>query len=129
MSKTILFLLSLVFFCGAIFHQISFAVENGPEKITLCDNGRVNRIQFDHWTHQEMTECGFCHHSVDDSGNRVNYSEEIETIKCANCHNSNLESKNFNSIKKVGHSLCRKCHQARGQKVSCPICHSLPNNS
>ena len=127
MSKTILFLLSLAFFCGVIFSQIVFAVEIGPEKIILSNKGTCTPALFEHWTHQERAKCGFCHHSVDDDGNRVEYTEEIKTIKCSICHNSNMAGGNFNSVKKVGHSLCRKCHQSKNKKLSCSTCHNYPN--
>ena len=127
MCKKNLFLLSLAFFCGVMFPQISFAVDIGPEKIILSNGGRCTPALFEHWVHQEITECGYCHHSVDEKGNRVNYSEEIKTIKCSICHNTNMVGDNYNSVKKVGHSLCRKCHQSKNKKISCSTCHNYPN--
>ena len=125
MKNTTLFILPcLMFFFGGKFSQVSFAVEVGPEKIILSNGGVYTLVQFEHWTHQEIAECGFCHHSVDDEGNRINYTEEIKAIKCSICHNSNMAGDKYNSVKKVGHSLCRKCHQSKSKKVSCPTCHN-----
>jgi c(7)-type cytochrome triheme protein len=125
MSKTTLFILaSLVFFCGVMFSKISFSVEIGPDKIILSNGGSCIPVLFEHWVHQEIAECGYCHHEVDDDGNRIDYTEEIKAIKCGSCHNSNMAKDDFNSVKKVGHSLCRKCHQSKDKKLSCPTCHN-----
>jgi len=91
MSKTIFFvLLSLVFFCGAIFYQTSVAVEIGPEEKILTSGGNCTPVLFEHRVHQKEVECDFCHHSVDNEGNRINYTEELKPVKCSTCHNKNM---------------------------------------
>ena len=126
MNKTF-FLLSLAFFCGAIFYQISFADEIGPEDKILTSGGNCTPVLFEHRKHQKRVECNFCHHSVDDNGKRINYTGEFKAIKCKNCHNRDMDSKKFDSVKEVSHNLCRKCHQDESVKVSCPICHNYSN--
>jgi hypothetical protein len=116
-----------MFFNGTIFYQISFAVDIGPEKIILSNGGLCTPVLLEHWAHQKMADCDFCHHSIDENGNRINFTDDVKAIKCSACHNHNMDSKKFNTVKKVGHSLCRKCHESKDKKSSCPTCHNYSN--
>jgi hypothetical protein len=122
------FLSSAVFFCLILFSQRGYSADNGPERITLANKGRNRSILFDHRAHQRITECATCHHFVDDSDNVVAHSSKLETRKCVACHNNNSKNQKLNSFKKVGHVLCRECHQVNDRKTSCKTCHNITSN-
>ena len=129
MRKAIYCIISgTVFVCLILFSQKGYSADNGPERITLANNGVTRSILFDHRAHQRITECASCHHFVDDSGIIVAYSSKLETGKCVACHNRDFNNEKLNTFKKVGHVLCRECHAANGLNSSCKTCHNITSN-
>ncbi len=116
---------------GKVLEQSSSALEGtGAETITLRSARGRKPAVFPHRLHQEMYDCGECHHGRDANGRRLSYAEGMPIQRCSNCHNASLMTKiELRDMKHVGHALCKGCHQREAQSGSagpidkCSGCH------
>lgn len=113
MSRKVLVLLFVATcFCIA---GISIAADKGPADMVLqAEKDKAKKPKpavFPHAKHQEIAECGECHHSAKD-GKQVPYEEGQEIGKCEDCHykGSDMPEK-LDSYKMAAHKNCRDCHK------------------
>lgn len=130
-----LYLMGTAFFLGLLITAgAALAVDKGPEEITLRSTidpaKKAKPAFFPHAVHQGNFECAKCHHSVDDAGKQISYSDDITIVKCESCHNkASSMPKKLSTFKKIAHELCKKCHVEllkQGEKAGpkkCNGCH------
>ena len=129
------YLMCTVFFLGLLITAgVALAVDKGSEEMTLrstVDPAKKAKLAFfPHAVHQGNFECAICHHSKDDAGKQISYSEEMAISKCESCHNkaSSMPNK-LNTFKNAAHELCKKCHVERTKEgktagpTKCNGCH------
>ena len=110
--KALILLFVATCFCIA---GISIAADKGPADMVLqAEKDKAKKPKpavFPHAAHQEIAECGDCHHSAAD-GKQVPYEEGQEIGKCEDCHYKGAEMpKGLDSYKGAAHKNCRDCHK------------------
>ncbi len=109
--KIIICVLGVIFLC---FAGIVIA-DNGPADMMLqAEKDKASKPKpavFPHAKHQEVAECGDCHHSAAD-GKQVPYEDGQEIGKCESCHFSgNGMDKKIETFKNAAHENCKSCHK------------------
>lgn len=120
-----------VIFALAIFFGLGGTDSNASEDKrpveTILKTANIP-TNFNHEKHQELFECGDCHHSKNDDGTLGPYVEG-EQQTCVTCHNTKdmadsiVRGKNkLNSFEGAAHASCVGCHYKilREGKVSGP---------
>jgi len=107
---------------------VSFAANAGPEEITMQTAEAKKPAKFPHKKHQAILKCADCHHTKDATGKKGPYVEGQEK-KCETCHNKDLPNAELNSLKSVGHLLCKECHKeqekaGKNAPTKCTGCHT-----
>lgn len=102
---------------------VSFAGGTGPEEITLQSAEAKKPAKFPHKKHQDKFKCEECHHTMSADSKKGPYVAGQEK-KCESCHNKDFKNVDLNSLKGVGHALCKECHKKKGAPVSCTTCHT-----
>ena len=97
------------------------AIDIGPETITMKSLKAVKPAEFPHRKHQQSLVCMQCHH-LD--------GRSLQVAKCHSCHNENFANESLNTMKEVGHALCKDCHKEQrkaGKDIpaKCSTCHPL----
>ena len=103
-----------------------FKVDAGPEEIILKTPASIKSAQFPHRKHQDAFACSLCHHSKNDDGIKLPYTEGMKIHKCVACHNKeDMISPKLNNFKIVAHGLCKGCHkkQKGTAPTRCSGCH------
>ncbi len=109
--KIIICVLGVIFLC---FAGIVIA-DNGPADMMLqAEKDKASKPKpavFPHAKHQEIAECGDCHHGAAD-GKQVAYEEGQEIAKCESCHfeGSGMDKK-IETFKNAAHENCKSCHK------------------
>ncbi len=106
---------------------VSSAANAGPEEITLQSAEAKKPSKFPHKKHQEMYKCEQCHHTMA-NGKKGPYAAGEEK-KCETCHNKDFPNPALNSVKAVGHALCKECHkkmekEGKAAPNKCTGCHT-----
>lgn len=134
MNKTQLFLTAILLGLLA-FTGVSIAVEKGPAELVLKSSidpaKKPKPAFFPHEIHQDIFDCGICHHTQSDDGKQAAYTDGMQIYKCESCHNKGAEGmqEKLNTFKKAAHQRCKKCHVERkkeGKKAGptkCNGCH------
>ena len=110
-KKIIICVFGVIFLCCA---GIVIA-DNGPADMVLqAEKDKAKKPKpavFPHKKHQEIAECGDCHHSAKD-GKQIPYAEGQEVAKCESCHfkGSGMEKK-LETYKGAAHANCKACHK------------------
>ncbi len=109
--KIIVCVFGVIFLC---FAGIVIA-DNGPAEMTLqAEKDKASKPKpavFPHAKHQEIAECGDCHHGAAD-GKQVPYEEGQEIGKCESYHFSgNGMDKKIETFKNAAHVNCKDCHK------------------
>lgn len=110
-----------------LFHSFVLAQNDTPASDQIT---RRPAPEFDHTLHEEVLDdpgCGACHHVLDDTTNKLVYSEGEEG-PCIECH---LEKKqeDIPAIREANHGSCNTCHRdLKKQKkpagpTTCGECH------
>ena len=122
MKKSFIYGVALAFFSVVALAGISMA-DKGPADIHF--DTKKKPVVFPHAAHQARLECGICHHSKDDAGKQVAYSEGMTIAKCETCHNKDAGMpKKLSNFKGAGHALCKTCHKETDKKLAkCGVCH------
>lgn len=99
---------------------ISIAADTGPAEMTLKtekDGAKKPKpAVFPHAKHQEIAQCGECHHGAQD-GKQVAYTDGMEIQKCESCHfkGSGMPEK-LETFKDVAHINCKDCHKKAAEE-------------
>ena len=109
--KIIICVLGVIFLC---FAGIVIA-DNGPADMMLqAEKDKASKPKpavFPHAKHQEIAECGDCHHGAAD-GKQVAYEEGQEIAKCESCHFEGTGmDKKIETYKNAAHENCKSCHK------------------
>jgi len=127
MHKKIIYTTAFAFSLSLAGFGVSFA-HHGPADMTLKTEQAKKPAAFPHHKHQDMMECGECHHSKGPGGEKVPYEEGMEIKSCPTCHNEQMENKKLNSYMKAAHENCRGCHkeaakEGKNAPTKCSGCH------
>jgi len=103
---------------------------------TLWEKHTKPPVVFNHKEHQDLYQCGICHHKYE---NGVNvWTEDLKVFKCQHCHNEPTqtgekklsECELARNLKVAYHTQCVGCHRdiKRSNKdanapVTCIKCH------
>ena len=129
------YLMCTAFFLGLLITAgVALAADKGSEEMTLrstVDPAKKAKLAFfPHAVHQGNFECAKCHHSADDAGKQISYSDDMAILKCESCHNkASSMPKKLSTFKKAAHELCKGCHvelTKEGKKAGptkCNGCH------
>lgn len=103
-------------------------VDTGREVFTIQTSGGEGKKPlkpFSHKKHQDIMECGECHHKIIDDGEPVPIKSTDPVERCEACHNEHMENPTWDDTKEFFHGKCRVCHQKGGGKVkgTCNECH------
>jgi hypothetical protein len=135
MMKKFICLTSAVLFSLFILGITCQAADKGPAEMVLkstVDPAKKAKLAFfPHATHQETFDCATCHHSKDDAGKQVAYTEGQKIEKCDVCHNTKAAGmdKKLNTFKGAAHARCKTCHKALKKEgkdagpTKCGGCH------
>jgi len=99
---------------------VCIATDKGPAdmilKVEKDPAKKPKTAVFPHAKHQEIAECGDCHHSAAD-GKQVPYEEGQAVQKCEDCHykGSGMPDK-LDSYKAVAHKNCKDCHKKAAEE-------------
>lgn len=121
--------------------------DTGPDEITMDQLANLyDPVLFDHLTHQEMYDCGRCHHGEDEEADpgciTCHGGRPLDTqSSCSTCHSPQYpaetdtkvpgqEPENQYHIDTPGltgayHLQCRGCHVEDGGPTDCQECHSF----
>ena len=125
--KCLVLVTTLVFGLGCVVTGgVSMATDMGPAEMELKTAAAKKPAKFMHKKHQEVFECGDCHHTKTDDGVKATYEEGMEIKKCVTCHNKeNMSNPKLNSFKLAGHGLCKECHKENKETAptKCSGCH------
>lgn len=105
--------------------------DGGGEAVMVLQTARARKpAVFSHRKHQEMFDCGECHHARNDAYEQLPYVDGMKIQKCVTCHNSSMPNKKFNHFKLAAHARCKGCHKAKaadaqktGPIIRCGGCH------
>jgi hypothetical protein len=111
--------------------EMHVSKEGFGDAVMLLQTARARKpALFPHRKHQDMFECGECHHGKNQKGEQTPYVEGMKIRKCVTCHNSSLPNKRLNHFKFAAHAKCKGCHQAKaadhekaGPIIKCGGCH------
>ena len=134
MSRKSLILLVVTAFVMSLGLGVSMSfADKGPAEITLNPDNRDaaktgKPAVFPHAKHQELNDCGTCHHYQDDAGARTACMDDTldKIAKCDTCHNVDFANEKLRTWKDIGHGLCKDCHKkmkAEGAPTKCGACH------
>jgi predicted CXXCH cytochrome family protein len=134
MSRKSLILLVVAAFVMSLGLGVSMSLaDKGPADITLNADNRDGAktgkpAVFPHAKHQELNDCGTCHHYQDDAGARVACMDDSldKIAKCGTCHNADFANEKLRKWKDIGHGLCKDCHKKmkdKGAPTKCGACH------
>ncbi len=130
MKKALIYGVAMAFLCTIGLAGISMAGNTGPANIILKTANARKPAYFPHAKHQSHLKCGACHHSKNAAGKQVPYVKGQKIQKCEVCHNAKAAGMpgNLNSLRKVGHKLCKSCHRKSANRSlnHCSTCHSKP---
>ena len=123
MNNKVMKMFLAVMLTGAVNGSPGMAVtvDIGPESITMKSLHAKKPAEFPHRKHQQTLTCMQCHHL---DGNK------LQVDKCHSCHNENFADQKLDTMKEVGHILCKDCHKKQrnaGKDISgkCSTCHPL----
>lgn len=124
----VVFAVALIFALNFAVVGIGTAGDTGPAEMVLKTAEAKKPAFFPHEKHQKMegVTCGTCHHSKDDAGKQVAYTEGMAIQKCETCHNADMANETLNSFKNAAHERCKNCHKEnkdKGASTSCTTCH------
>lgn len=103
--------------------------ENGPEVVVLHSKRNAKPARFPHGKHQEIIECGECHHGQNDDGEQIPFETGMPAKKCGTCHNLNMANTSLSKLRLVAHMKCKGCHKKMaetgeaGPIDKCSGCH------
>ncbi len=117
--------------------EIHAAREGAGDAVMILKTARARKpALFPHRKHQDMFECGECHHGANQKGEQTPYVEGMKIRKCVTCHNSSMANKKLSYFKFAAHARCKGCHQARtadhekaGPVIKCGGCHPKKNKA
>ena len=137
MQKRVLFCCLFIFSLIAGYAGVALSTDAGPENMTLKSSDSTKKAPsvFPHKAHQELMECGACHHGMAD-GKQTPYTEGMAIQKCEECHNPEVlggrkkDKLDLDTFKGAGHGNCLECHKEVAKKddskkslKSCKTCH------
>ncbi len=87
--------------------------------------------RFSHPTHLNLgLDCASCHHDIEHeplNADAIGQIEDLSSLKCVSCHNSQHSNPKLQKAKDVFHAKCKTCHKKgfAGKKgpTKCTSCH------
>ncbi|MCK5340130.1 MAG: cytochrome c3 family protein, partial [Desulfobulbaceae bacterium] len=112
---------SVAVFCLSFGTAYTAEVDIGPDSITMKSIQSKKPAKFPHRFHQDFMACMKCHHTKD---------RTMTIEKCYKCHNQDIGNEKLDTLKEVGHTLCKDCHKAarkagKNAPGKCSTCHPL----
>ncbi|MCF6248259.1 MAG: cytochrome c family protein [Desulfobacula sp.] len=100
----ILFTLSVLF----LYQPLLFATDDS----TIAVSKKRPMPEFDHTLHEDALEepgCGACHHILDETSNKLIYSQGDES-NCSECH-AQTAVDDIPGLREANHASCTACHR------------------
>ncbi len=124
----ILFTVSMLF----LYQSPLFATGNSTDNKTsnAAPTKKRPTPAFDHTLHEDALEepgCGACHHILDETTNKLIYSEGDES-NCSECHEQTAMDDTL-ALREANHASCTACHRdlKKSKKpagpTTCGECH------